>query len=61
MRLRMAKYCSLWKERAVRHMLDELGLEDVVFNGCALGLESQHGANTGLPILKPWRVATNMV
>ena len=38
------KHCSLWKEVAVEQMRAELGLEDVVFDGCAVGLEAQHGA-----------------
>jgi hypothetical protein len=41
-------------------MLQELGLIDVVFDGRAVGLESHHGASAGLPIRKPWRIATDI-
>ena len=44
------KNCSLWKLRIVQDMKEELGLIDVVFDGCAVGLESHHGTNAGMPI-----------
>ena len=54
------KNCALWKEAEVIAMKRELELLDVVFDGCALGLEAHHGPNAGAPIRKPWRVATSM-
>jgi hypothetical protein len=54
------KDCSLWKQREVANLRRDIGLLDVVFDGCSLGLVSHHGADAGLPIKKPWRVATDM-
>jgi hypothetical protein len=54
------RHCSLWGEREILQMRAELGLMDVVFDGCALGVVSHHGRDKGVPILKPWRVATDM-
>jgi hypothetical protein len=54
------KDCTLWSEREVAQLRMELALEDVVFDGCAFGLVSHHGSDAGLPIKKPWRVATDM-
>ena len=36
-----------------------MSLEDVFVDGCASGLIAEHGADAGLPILKPWRIATS--
>ena len=45
--------CAYWREKKVVELIRKLGLEDVFVDGCALGLVAQHGADAGLPILKP--------
>ena len=48
--------CAYWKEARVMALVHELGLKFAKFHGCAVGLVSQPG---GLPITKPWTIATN--
>ena len=40
-------------------MVDKLGMVDVFVDGCALGVVAQYGPDAGMPILKPWRIATS--
>ena len=47
------RHCEGWKEVVVQAMLEELKLEPVDVDGCAVGVQSK----TGEPILKPWRIA----
>ena len=53
------KGCRLWRITEVREFVVTHDLERVFFDGCAYGLVSRHGANTGRPIKKPWAVCTN--
>ena len=46
--------CSLWSSRAVQDMIAELGMHKAHMHGCAVGLVSKGG----LPIKKPWTIAT---
>jgi len=55
------KNCSLWKEPDVIAMIAEFQLQCVCFDGCALGVKSITGPFEGLPIQKPWCVATDVV
>jgi len=48
------KGCTLWKRPEVRELLDKCGMNVVSFDGCAVDLKSSNG----LPIRKPWSVAT---
>eukprot|EP00972_Heterocapsa_arctica_P088063 12984163-Heterocapsa_arctica.AAC.1 len=47
--------CDLWNRPEVVNMIFELSLNKASFHGCALGLT----AEDGLPIKKPWTVATS--
>ena len=51
--------CAYWREKKVIELIRRLALEDVFVDGCAVGLVAKHGVNAGLPILKPWRIATS--
>ena len=55
------KNCSLWKETEVIAMISEFQLQCVCFDGCTLGVKSISGPFEGLPVRKPWCVATNVV
>ena len=57
--LEWPRACAYWRERKVLELIAQLGLEDVFVDGCALGTVAQYGADAGLPILKPWRIATS--
>ena len=48
--------CDYWSWPEVSSLIQELRLKMVNFEGCALGLTS---VVTGLPIKKPWRIATD--
>jgi len=47
--------CAYWSWDCVKEFASEVGLKFVRFDGCALGVVS---LKTGLPIRKPWKVAT---
>jgi hypothetical protein len=47
--------CELWKHPDVEEMVQRFALNKVNMHGCAAGLRS---AKTGLPIKKPWTIAT---
>ena len=49
--------CAYWKWPCVVELCERLGLQKVLFHGCAVGLKSP---SKGLPIRKPWRVQSNM-
>ena len=51
--------CSLWRDPAVVAIIKKFGLTPALFDGCAYGLRSESGQNKGLPIHKPWTLATN--
>ena len=55
------KNCSLWKETDVIAMISEFQLQCVCFDGCTLGVKSISGPFEGLPVRKPWCVATDVV
>ena len=48
--------CLYWQWPQVRKFLQEEGFSHRRIDGCALGLASRR---TGLPILKPWKIASN--
>ena len=48
--------CSYWRLPKVQALCKELGLKFADFDGCRFGIRS---ISSGLPILKPWRIATN--
>ena len=48
--------CAYWKEARVMALVLELDFKFAKFHGCAVRLVSQPG---GLPITKPWTIATN--
>ena len=47
--------CDYWNYHIVIKFFDEIQLEKIKFDGCALGLRSDNND----PIRKPWTVATN--
>ena len=47
--------CDYWRYHIVQEFFEELQLEKIKFEGCALGLRSDYND----PIRKPWCVATN--
>ena len=47
--------CSMWELPEVASMISELSLNKVRLDGCAVGLHS----SKGVPIKKPWTVATS--
>eukprot|EP00972_Heterocapsa_arctica_P066783 9854580-Heterocapsa_arctica.AAC.1 len=47
--------CDGWDQPAVRQMVQELKLDFVDIDGCAVGVVSQDGEK----ILKPWRFAVS--
>jgi hypothetical protein len=49
--------CAYWRWECVVDFVDSHNLRTVRFDGCALGIKSRDGN----PILKPWKVATNML
>ena len=49
------KTCAYWKRKKVKALLLLLGLQRIEIHGCMLGLT----ASDGLPIKKPWYIATN--
>ena len=49
------RHCEKWKDETVKLMLEDLKLDPVDVDGCAIGVQSK----TGEPILKPWQTAVN--
>ena len=49
------RHCEGWKEETVQAMLEDLKLDPVGVDGCAVGVQSK----TGEPILKPQRIAVS--
>ena len=49
------RHCEGWKDETVKAMLEDLKLDPVDVDGCAVGVQSK----TGEPILKPWRIAVS--
>ena len=47
--------CTYWKDPEVRKCLHNIGFTSAYLDGCAYGTVN----STGVPLLKPWRVATN--
>ena len=47
--------CRYWKLPMVQRVLNDYGMKLYDFDGCAVGLKS----SSGIPIRKPWTVATN--
>ena len=48
--------CDYWRYHIVQEFFEELQLEKINFDGCALGLRSDHND----PIRKPWSVAVSL-
>ena len=48
-------HCEGWKDETVKAMLEDLKLDPVDVDCCAVGVQSK----TGGPILKPWRIAVS--
>ena len=46
------RHCEGWKDETMKAMLEDLKLDPVDFDGCAVGVQSK----TGEPIWKPWRI-----
>ena len=55
------KYNMYWKEPVVQDFICKHDFSVVDFDGCMFGLVSHHGKQAGVPIRKPWRIATNSV
>ena len=53
------RYNRYWEEDVVQNFIGEMGLGFVTFDGCMFGLVSNKSKNIGMPIRKPWKVATN--
>ena len=53
--LEWPKGCRYWKLPMVQRVLAKYGMKLYDFDGCAVGLKS----TSGIPIRKPWTVATN--
>ena len=47
--------CRYWKLKKVRDLMRDLGCDVARIRGCAVGLAD----DLGVPIAKPWHVATN--
>ena len=51
--------CAYWEREEVKTFLVKHNLVRSIFHGCAYGLVSKATSTLGLPIKKPWVVATN--
>jgi len=51
--------CIYWRLHIVRSFIRKFGLDTVTFHGCALGLTSIGTQTKGMPIKKPWKIASD--
>ena len=51
--------CAYWEREEVKTFLAKHNLVRAIFHGCAYGLVSKAASTLGMPIKKPWTVATN--
>ena len=54
--LEWPKNCDYWNDPIVQRYMHENQLRPIQVDGCAVGLKS---VVNGLPIYKPWKIATN--
>ena len=52
--------CTYWHDRRVRSFIKRDNLTEIQFDGCMYGLTSHVARTSGMPIRKPWTVATTM-
>ena len=52
--------CAYWHDRSVRSFIKRHNLTEVQFDGCMYGLVSHMPKTSGMPIRKPWTIATTM-
>ena len=52
--------CAYWHDRSVRSFIKRHDLTKVQFDGCMYGLTSHVARTSGMPIRKPWTIATSM-
>ena len=50
---------SYWRDRKVKAALRKWGCEQHHLDGCMYGLVSQVAATSGMPLKKPWTIASN--
>ena len=53
------KGCSYWRERKVKTFLAGMGMQQYHFDGCMYGLCSSAPKTLGVPLRKPWTVASD--
>ena len=53
------RQCRYWHHDRVRKAMVRFGLVSYDFDGCMYGVQSIQPKTRGLPILKPWTIATN--
>ena len=51
--------CAYWRRRQVRTALKRWGCQPYKFDGCMFGLVSQQARCAGVPLKKPWTIASN--
>ena len=55
----MRSGCRYWTTPTMDSFLGEFGMKIAITHGCAFGLVGKHGNNAGIPIKKPWKIASN--
>ena len=51
--------CAYWHDRSVRSFIKRHNLTEIQFDGCMYGLPSHVPRTSGMPIRKPWTIATS--
>ena len=51
--------CEYWRDRRVEKFLADHNMSSHDFDGCQYGIVSIKRGQEGVPIRKPWRIATN--
>ena len=52
--------CAYWHDRSVRSFIKRHDMIEVQLDGCMYGLTSLMPKTSGMPIRKPWTIATSM-
>ena len=51
---------AYWHDRSVRSFIKRHDLTEIQFDGCMYGLTSHVPKTSGMPIRRPWTIATSM-
>ena len=54
------RICAYWRDRSVRSFIKRHNLLEIQLNRCMYGLTSHVLKTSGMPIRKPWTIATTM-